>query len=726
MASRSAPRHAARRQRAAAGFAVFVWVMTGLLPAKAGKAAERVRVLDVMRVRADGPAGSAVLTLTLPSAPETVACDVLVVGASTGGVAAALAAAQHGRHTCLTEETRWIGGQMTAQGVSAMDGNPYLETTGATASFERLLEGIRDDYRQRYPLSSRGKAEKFFNPGDCWVSTLCFEAPVALRVLRSMLQPFEAQGRLRIDLRTKAVRVQSDGSRISSVLTYGFESRRWTRFRAQYVVDATDTGELLPLAGVEYQVGAEARRQTGERHARQGSGDPTDIQSFTYTFVLARDPGHDHRLPKPAEYEQHRRQQPYTMTVNYGRGRFLTYGVFQKTPGTPGSFWVYRRLIAAANFAGPNAPREVSMINWPGNDTCDARLLSNDADTQARALREAKLTAQGFLYWLQNDVPRDGGNGYGYPGLELVTSALGSVDGLSQFPYIRESRRIRALTTITESEISSLDRPGPRAAAFRDSVGIGFYPIDIHSCAQYDFASGTKPFQIPLGALIPRRVENLLAGSKNIGTTHLTNGAYRVHPVEWAIGEAAGTVAAFALDRGVTPAAVDRSQALTRQLQSDLLAHGVPLYWFDDLTARDPAYRAAQSLAVEGIFGPNSRNLHFEPAASVARWEVVLALARILGLPVSAPVENSSRLTAGQSKRLLWLAGELIRRGYWPARLAGSSALRGSLRWSDLRPAAREFRLDAPQAPGGPHPPTRAEFALWLERAIEGSESASR
>src|SRR3712207_8972640 len=48
------------------------------------------------------------------------------------------------------------------------------------------------------------------------------------------------------------------------------------------------------------------------------------------------------------------------------------------------------------------------------------------------------------------------------------------------------------------------------------------------------------PFQVPLGAMIPVRVNNLIAGCKNIGTTHVTNGCYRLHPVEWTIGEAAG------------------------------------------------------------------------------------------------------------------------------------------------------------------------------------------
>src|SRR4029079_19746416 len=101
-------------------------------------------------------------------------------------------------------------------------------------------------------------------------------------------------------------------------------------------------------------------------------------------------------------------------------------------------------------------------------------------------------------------------------------------------------------------------RPGPRAAHFADSVGVGWYPIDIHRSGPDDLGAScrTKPFQIPLGALLPERVSNLVAGAKNIGTTHITNGCYRLHPVEWNIGEAAGALAAFALDEGLAPATV--------------------------------------------------------------------------------------------------------------------------------------------------------------------------
>ena len=248
--------------------------------------------------------------------------------------------------------------------------------------------------------------------------------------------------------------------------------------------------------------------------------------------------------------------------------------------------------------------------------TC--RWWINPSETLASALQDAKRVSLGFVYWLQTDAPNPHGTP-GFANLLLRPDIMGSNDGLSKYPYIRESRRIRALKTIIEQEVAVAHQPGPRAAHFNDSVGVGWYPIDIHQVSQDEVGTSTRtrPFQIPLGALIPVRVENLIAANKNIGTTHITNGCYRLHPVEWNIGEAAGLVAAFAVEQGRTPKAIREDETLLRALQREVVAEGVPLCWLIDIPVWSTDFAAIQQLVIAGGYGSKRDSLEFEPEKPV-------------------------------------------------------------------------------------------------------------
>ena len=357
--------------------------------------------------------------------------------------------------------------------------------------------------------------------------------------------------------------------------------------RGAVFIDATELGDLLPLAGAAFRTGAEARSQTGEPDAPE-RGDAQSLQSFTYPFILARG-NSGSRIGKPPTYDRDRAR--YTLLHEYAGDRFLQYGMFDQLAGTPGSFWAYRRLNAAA---------DISMINWPGNDVCDPGYLSSDPLAAARALQHGKQVALGFAWWIAQQAP----------GMTLRLDLLGTSDGLSQYPYIRESRRLEALRIVREQDIADAASPGVRAVAFADSAGIGLYAIDIHGCGKPQRLPIAKPFQIPFGALVSRDVENLLAGGKNIGATHIANGAYRLHPTEWAIGEAAGALAAEAVQRKRTPRAVYRDAAALHSVQRKLLEAGHPLVWFDDLTPEDAAFVGTQWDALTGARPLDNTSLH--------------------------------------------------------------------------------------------------------------------
>jgi FAD dependent oxidoreductase len=565
-------------------------------------------LLDVMAVRATGDPAAAIVECGEPGRRvEETAYDVLVAGGGTGGIAAAMAVARAGRTVCVVEETDWIGGQLTAQGVSALDEHEHIERFGGTRSYYLLREAIRDHYRRLSPALATLPHP---NPGACWVTRLAFEPRVAVDALAAMARRFVESGRLTIFTRTKAARAQVNADRVESVLAVNLDDRRWTRIRPRIVIDASELGDLLPLAGAEYVVGAETKAETGEPHAQPLEPKPHCVQSFTYTFVLERMPaGARHLIAKPSRYEHYRDGQPYSLRIHVHGGeiygeetRWLEYEVLDQAAGTKGGLWTYRRLIDASLFpSGIGYAGDISMINWPGNDYRDQSILDRSPLEQAQALQDAKRVSLGFLHWLQTEAPRPGAPP-GFPELKPRPDVFATADALGKHPYIRECRRLRSLKTVVEQEVSAEYQRGARAQHFEDSVGLGWYPIDIHNSGPDDVGVScrTRPFQIPLGALIPVRVRNLLAGAKNLGTTHVTNGCYRLHPIEWNVGEAAGALAAFSLESGHDPVAIQVDPQLKREFQRRLVGEGVPLYWLTDVGVDHPAFSALQLAAVTG------------------------------------------------------------------------------------------------------------------------------
>lgn len=572
-----------------------------------------------------------------------VSCEVLIIGASLGGVAAALRAGAIGANVCLVEPSGWIGGQMTGQGVCTPDENQYVETVGSTAAYRDFRQRVRAFYRTTYRLSAEGAATLRFNLGRCWVNEgFSVEPLVGRRILGEMLAEFPG---ISLVLNTTVVSVEMDGDVISAVNAVASDGAA-TRFLAPFVLDATDTGDLLPLTGAEWTIGAESRRETGEPDA-PADAHPEWVQPFTFPFALERRPaGEDHTISPPPGYAQLKAVQRYG--IQDGPIRQVFGGAFP--------WWTYRRVIAAENFADPAFPHDIATINTGSNDYEGGPFPSGSPQSDAQTLAAGRLASLGYLYWLQTECPRDENPARrGYPELRPRPDFFNTPDALAPLPYVRESRRIRARKTVRETDIAAKYNSGPRAALFPDTCGIGDYGIDIHAGGTGDpgLWEPTRPFQIPLGALLPVRVTNLIAACKNIGVTHITNGAYRVHPSEWAIGEAAGALAGFCAAQGVTTVAVITDPTLLRSYQKLLLGAGVPLFWWSDVPYGHPAFEATQILGVAQIFHGNGRDLAFNVDAVLTAGDAQALAARV-GLTQPFPQPN---MTRGQAA--VWLAGQL-------------------------------------------------------------------
>jgi hypothetical protein len=520
--------------------------------------------------------------------------DLVIVGGGLGGCAAALAAARHGLQVIMTEETDWIGGQLTAQAVPP-DENPWIESFGGTRSYLNLRQRIRDYYMRNYPLTAEARAKPYFNPGNGWVSRLCHEPGVALAALRETLAPYFAGQRLLILSRHKVKKAQSEGDSVRSVQVQSLETGRQAVLRAPFFADATELGDLLPLTGTEYVTGAESQRDTGEPHAPSQAA-PFNMQAFTCCFAMDYLKGEDHTIDKPVEYKFWREFVPSLKPSWTGRlfsweycdPQTLKPKKVETDPEAATGLWSYRRIADRTQFVPGTYPGDISLVNWPQNDYLLGNLFEISKAESEQNLARAKQLSLSLLYWLQTEAPRPDGN-TGWKGLRLRPDMVGTEDGLAKYPYIRESRRIRAQFTVLEQHVSTeyraresgLSRDEVRAAEFTDSVGIGSYRIDLHPSTGGDNSIdiSSLPFQIPLGALLPRRVRNLLPACKNLGVTHITNGCYRLHPVEWNIGEAVGLLVTFCRNRKTIPSAVRGQAELLKDFQNLLLQEGVPLAW---------------------------------------------------------------------------------------------------------------------------------------------------
>jgi hypothetical protein len=516
--------------------------------------------------------------------------EILIVGGGLGGVAAALGALRLGKRVILTEETDWIGGQLTAQAVPP-DEHPWIEGTGCTPSYRRLRGGIRDYYRRNYPLLPEPRFDARLNPGKGNVSPLCHEPRVALAVMLELLSPYLANRRLEVLLRHRPSRVEHEMDRVRAVTMTDLVAGEQVVFHAPYLLDATEFGDLLAMAEVEHVVGAESQAETGEPHALSGQADPLDQQAITWCFALDYLPGEDHTIERPRDYEFWRGFRAEFCPEPHLGWTFVDPATLDlrhqpiflgPTDAETNDLWHFRSILYRGHYPAGMYPSDITLVNWPQNDYFLGPLVGVPDHERRRNLEAARQLSLSLLHWMQTEAPRLDG-GCGYRGLRLRHDVVETSDGLAKHVYVRESRRIRAEFTVAEQHVGVEARhPTQGAEVFGDSVGIGSYRIDLHpSTRQRTYVDiSSWPFQIPLGALIPVRVENLLPACKNAGVTHITNGCYRLHPVEWGIGEASGALAAYCLTRGLAPRDVRNTAGHLQDFQRTLTGVlGIELAW---------------------------------------------------------------------------------------------------------------------------------------------------
>ncbi|MCX7717331.1 MAG: FAD-dependent oxidoreductase [Candidatus Sumerlaeaceae bacterium] len=490
--------------------------------------------------------------------------DVAIAGAGCGGTAAAIQAARAGASVVLVEETPWAGGMITSAGVVAFDGNQGALTCGFYREVVREIE-------IHYGGASR--------TATGWVTLTAFEPHVVAGILRRLL---DREPLVQVFFEAQVTAVLREGQRIAGFCfrTRGGED---LEVRARVTMDATEFGDLIDMAGLEYRLGREARSETGEPDAPETADN--EIQDVTYVAILE-----DYRRTLGTDAP------PVAASPDYNPALFKGATALDADPDGPCKG--YHTLHTWETFIDyGRLPANKYMINWPfhANDFPDGLSVFPRA-TRREAFERAKRHTLDFVHYLQTRL--------GHPELGLARGEFPTPDGLPFIPYVRESRRIIGDVVMREQDVLPAGGIGPRPPLRRDSIAVGDYFLDHHHARAHPghekffeekYPSNAR-FQVPFGVFFPRGVDGFMAIEKSISVTHIVNGCTRLQPIVLLMGQAAGAAAAMAARSGIEP-----RQVPIRDLQQYLLVRGVMLYPYTDLLAESRAFVEAQRLALAGV-----------------------------------------------------------------------------------------------------------------------------
>jgi hypothetical protein len=466
-------------------------------------------------------------------AQTTYKTDVLVIGASASGIAAGIQSARMGVNTIITEPTTWLGGMITAAGVSAFDGNHSLPS----GLFGEFREALHKVYGGPSKVSTG------------WVSNTLFEPHVGDSIFKSMV--LQTKG-LTVKYQFKFLRVLKNNDTITGAVFVDEPTNQQITIYARQVIDATELGDVLANAGVPYSLGMEASAATGEDVHVSETNDI--VQDITYVAILKDyGVGVDKTIAKPKNYDP---------SEFDGACTDYYFNTANPKPNVD--------AIKMLNYG--KLPNQKYMINWPnrGNDIYLNVVEMDEANRQSELVKAKEQTLR-FIYFIQHQL--------GFKNLGLADDEFPTPDKLPLIPYHRESRRVKGLVRFDVRHIAKpFDAPSP---LYRTGIAVGDYPIDHHhkkniKAPQHLDFYPVPSFNIPLGSLIPQRVSGLIIAEKSISVSNVVNGTTRLQAIALLIGQAAGTLAALSVQQNL-----DAQEVPVRKVQLGLLnsnAYIMPYY----------------------------------------------------------------------------------------------------------------------------------------------------
>lgn len=563
--------------------------------------------------------------------------NIVVAGAGTGGISAAIQAARMGSKVLLTEETDLLGGQIGAAAVTSTDIGSWKWNSGISAEY---IAKVKAYY-----------AQKGLSPGTCYFNpdSVCPEPHVARQILAAMIS---SEPNITLAYRTKITKVFKDGSQIT-----GVELNNQTNITTKLLIDATEYGDILPLAQADYRYG----NSTNTNYV-----DNSCIQDITYLAVVKKYPNGVPDALKiktpPPGYNDSIKQKFAAIVTKNGSNTFN--GQY------PFSVSLHNSYRGMPNSQSTSNEITKTGVNW-ANDYAipNARSYLDDLEYRKTTNCSAKLHTIQFIYYLQTElgltdwaVASDEGYDTAYNQSQACTNIpteLKTIEhNLPVIPYVRESRRMIGRATLTAKDIYRTGSPKRARSLEPTSIAIGDYHTDLHNCntnqtleSNFEKSSDNSdvgPFQIPINTLISNNVDGLIAAEKNISVSRLVNGATRLQPVTMAVGQAAGALAALSSISQVKPRDINSAA-----VQSALLNSLSILYPSFDITPSHPLFRAIQLSLLRMQILPISE-VNFNPDQKITKTEVAIALMRAKYGPGYVPTSKTAIYTDVPST--LWSA----------------------------------------------------------------------
>lgn len=560
---------------------------------------------------------------TIELSAEELEVDLLVVGGTESGCAAAVQAARMGiEKIALVNDIEWLGGQFSAEGLGAIDenrGHGYDGTVPIPRSgiFRDVIDAIEAKNAELYGGVKR--------PGNTRVITTS-RPIVSEQVFRELIAPFEKNGQILRRSNYHVVSVLVDNDRVVGVeFRPGDSSREPLTVRAKLTIDASDWGDVIKGSGARWEAGQDPKSRYNEPSASVSGEPATDLNPITWCMILEQQK-EPHLFPKPEGYD------PAYFSGTWGwikedfayTTRRLVDGQGYKEIDHPDILLINNPSIDYPLDTWPKSVADALEATEPG--ASKKNLVAMTREQREIVFADARNHTLKYYYHLQQNFPR-------FRHMAL-SREFGTEDHLPPKPYVREGLRLVAKHILKEQEVVGFEaRSNYATVMFPDAVFCWQFELDFHPTRrkwttnkgdtgpwEADFRGnrrfgrgGTGRAVFPLRALLPESTKGLIGAQKNLGYSSIVSSSCRLHDQSIHAGQAAGAVAAVALKKKEEPGESAHLPAIWSALLDSELGAPMAVWPFRDVDPFDPDFAVFQQLALRRVLGLSFSDTAFRP-----------------------------------------------------------------------------------------------------------------